>query len=246
MLELTILSPHRDDAAFSLSVAMSHWSKLGIKLTVANFFSRTEYAPRALSTRTLPVSEVRAREDRSALYSIDRRIQIESLGLLDAPLRFNIRVDAVSRPETGALRPATEIEALAGRMRKYFVRGLVLAPLGLGDHVDHVAVNGAAVASSVDQRLGFYEDLPYATWTSESSLCMKLRNVEQSTRLELKSAIIRSRYMTAARKRQIVNKYQSQINASEAHSIATYVWKYGRGERIWIPKYGSCWKSLIQ
>src|SRR5690349_15351519 len=172
MLELTILSPHRDDAAFSLSIALSRWSTLPVQLTVVNFFTVTQYAPHAFSTHISSTSALRTREDRSALRSIDRRIRIESLELLDAPLRFGIHPDAICRPQTAALQNPTEIAALANRIGRYFTRGLVVAPLALGDHVDHLAVYRAALASSTDHKLAFYEDLPYATWTSKRSLLL--------------------------------------------------------------------------
>lgn len=246
MLELTILSPHRDDAAFSLCLALSQWSNLPVKLAVVNFFTISEYAPHALSTRKASISALRTREDYAVLRSINSEIRVEALDLLDAPLRFGISPDAVTRPETAALQSASEIEALAGRVRKCFTRGLVLAPLGLGDHVDHLAVNSAAVASSANHRLGFYEDLPYAIWTSEQALCEKVRKVELSTKVNLKSAVIRSHSFAVARKRHLIDKYQSQIRPEEARAIANYASNYDGGERIWIPKYGAPWKLLIQ
>lgn len=246
MPELTILSPHRDDAAFSLSLALSCWSKLRLKVTIVNFFTISNYAPHAVSTRALPISALRTREDYSVLLSINRRIRIEAFDLLDAPLRFGIEVNAIALAETAALQSTSEINVLAQRLRKYFTRGLVLAPLALGDHVDHLAVHRAALASSVDHKLGFYEDLPYATWTPKSVLCEKLCRAEESTNVDLKGAVIRSHKFTVAHKRQLIKKYQSQISPDEASAIANYAWNYGGGERIWIPKYGASWKSLLQ
>ena len=246
MFELTILSPHRDDAAFSLSIALFCWSKLPIQLTVVNFFTQSEYAPHALSTRISTISSLRKREDRSALRSIDRRIRLKSLDLLDAPLRFGIPADATSRPDIAALQSSAEIDTLAEGVRKYFAHGLVLAPLALGDHVDHLAVKRAALVNSKHYNLGFYEDLPYATWTSSSSLCLKVREAEQCTRVSLRPAIVRSRAFTAAHKRQVITKYDSQISSDTVTAIAKYTSKYGGGERFWFPKYGGPWKLLIQ
>lgn len=246
MLELTILSPHRDDAAFSLSMALSYWSELQFSLKVVNFFTISDYGPRALSTRASTISALRDREDHLVLSAIDTRIRVEAFDLLDAPLRLGIAADAISRPETAALQSASEINALGQRIRKYFVRGLVLAPLALGDHVDHLAVSKAASANSVDHKLGFYEDLPYATWTSESALCRRLRKAERDTGVHLRSIVIRNRHFTVAHKRRLINRYRSQISPEEATSIAKHAWKYGGGERLWIPRYGSVWKSLVQ
>lgn len=246
MLELTILSPHRDDAAFSLSVALSYWSKLSLKLSVVNFFTVSEYAPHALSTRASTISAIRTREDHSALSAIDGGIRVEAFNLLDAPLRFGIGADAICRSETAALQSTSEIDALGLRLRKYFERGLVLAPLALGDHVDHLAVSKAAQASSMRHKLGFYEDLPYATWTSESTFRHRLHKTEQHTGVHLRSVVIRNRNFTVAHKRRLINRYRSQITPEEAASIAQYACNYGGGERVWIPRYSSAWKSLSQ
>jgi LmbE family N-acetylglucosaminyl deacetylase len=246
MLDLTILSPHRDDAAFSLSIALFCWSKLPVQLTVVNFFTRSEYAPHALSTRASTIATLRKREDRVALGSIDHRIRLESLELLDAPLRFGISADATSRPEAAALQSQAEIDAITDRVRQYFARGVVLAPLALGNHVDHIAVNRAAVAAGPHPKLGFYEDLPYATWTPESSLLLKLRELEQYTRVSLRAAVIRRDSFTTAHKRQIITKYHSQIRSDGVTAIVKYASNHRGGERIWIPKYGGPWKSLIQ
>ncbi len=246
MLELTILSPHCDDAAFSLSVALSYWSKLSLKLNVVNFFTVSEYAPHALSTGASAVSAVRSREDHSALAAIDRGIRVEALNLLDAPLRFGVGADAICRSETAALQSASEIDALGQSLRKYFKRGLVLAPLALGDHVDHLAVSKAAQASSTDRKLGFYEDLPYATWTSESAFCHRLHKTEQHTGVHLRGVVIRNRNFTVAHKRRLINKYRSQITPEEATSIAHFAYNYGGGERVWFPKYGVAWNPLVQ
>ena len=245
MLGLTILSPHYDDGAFSLSIALSRWSKLPVQLTVANFFTQSQYAPYVLSKQVSPVSAIRRREDRLALSLIDRRIRVESLGLIDAPLRFGVSADAVSSPETRALQTQAEIASLAHRIHKYFIRGMVLAPLGLGDHVDHLAVKQAALASSVPYKLAFYEDLPYATWTSKSTICVKLQEVERSIRTALRPVIVCNRVFTPAHKRQVITKYASQIASDIVTAIVQYASNYRGGERVWIPTNGARWKFLI-
>ena len=245
MLGLTILSPHYDDGAFSLSIALSRWSKLPAQLTVANFFTRSQYAPHVLSKHLSPVSAIRRREDRLALSLIDRRIRVESLDLLDAPLRFGISADAVCWPQTAALQTQAEIASMAHCIRKYLRRGVVLAPLALGDHVDHLAVRQAALASSFPSKLAFYEDLPYAIWTSKSTLCLKLREVERSIRTTLRPAIVCSRLFTPAHKRQVITKYASQIGSDIVTAIVQYASNYGGGERVWIPTNSARWKLLI-
>jgi len=244
MLALTVLSPHRDDAAFSLCLALSRWSKLDVPITVVNFFTISSYAPQSSVTAISEVSSLREREDRLALSSINSQIRIEALGLLDAPIRLNISAASISAPENAQLQPAGEIESLTRRMQAPAYR-LVLAPLALGNHVDHQAIHSAAVRACSGQRLGFYEDLPYATWTSAEDLAVRIASTEDATHVSLKPVVIGISSDAVSKKWRVVSRYQSQINRQEAKSIARYAGRYGGGERIWIPQHGKLWRTLL-
>lgn len=246
MLELTILSPHPDDAAFSLSGALHVWSRRHIHVCVVNFFTRTEYGPGATSVSSSTISSLRRREDHSALLSIDRRIRLEAFNLLDAPLRFGVSAKSVCRRETAALQSNEEIDRLAFHIRKYLKRGLVLAPLALGDHVDHLAVNRATLTYSTERRFAFYEDLPYATWTMDSSLLERVSSIEKVLHVHLKPVVIRNHNCAVSYKFRIASRYRSQITRQEAISIARHALKYRGGERIWIPRYSAAWRALAR
>lgn len=246
MRGLRVLSPHRDDAVFSLFLALSRWSKLKVPITVLNFFTISSYAPHVSASLIPEISAAREREDRRALAFVDRRVRIEALGLLDAPIRLNISAASISSPENTLLLPPGEIESLAARMRPYFMPpNLALAPLALGNHIDHRSVHSAALKAHTGQRLGFYEDLPYASWTSEEELAARVNEIELATGTALKPAIIRSRE-TRARKFCAVSAYRSQITRTDAKLISDYTSRYSGGERIWIPKHGSFWRALTQ
>jgi hypothetical protein len=249
MSELTIVSPHRDDVPFSLYLSLSRWRSLQLKLNVATVFTISAYAPRAtpLTSKsgdvTSIITSIRKREDRRVFGLIDKRIKQEDLRFLDAPLRLDISPDVVCKPHGPPVEGHPEVEILRRHFRKYFLGGLVLAPLALGDHVDHLTVRAAAIKTSVPHKLGFYEDLPYASWVSESSLREVVSYVEQNTGKPLKSFLVRRKGHIFG-KRGIACRYQSQISRSEAGVIARYAVKYGCGERIWIPKYCSAWRFL--
>jgi hypothetical protein len=251
MSELTIVSPHRDDVPFSLYLSLSRWRSLRLKLNVATVFTVSSYAPRAtirgsdFEDVTSTATAIRKREDRRIFTLIDKTIRLQDLYLLDAPLRLGISADAVCRPQTGSIESRREAEMLSRRFRKYFLRGLVLAPLALGDHIDHLTVRAAAVRTSFPHKLGFYEDLPYATWVSEESLREAVSYAEHNTGMPLKGVLVR-RKGCIFRKRSIVSRYQSQISRDEAAAIARFAVKYGGGERIWIPKHCRSWRSLIR
>jgi hypothetical protein len=251
MSQLTIVSPHRDDIPFSLCLSLSRWRSLPLKVNVVTVFTVSAYAPRAmLLTSDLErvraaVTSLRKREDRRVFTLIDKRIKLKALDLLDAPLRLGISPDCVCSPQNRPIETGADVEILSRAFQKYFRRGLLLAPLALGDHVDHLTVRAAAIKSSRPQKLGFYEDLPYAALASESSREKKVSYVERATGVPLKSAIIRHK-SDVFRKRAIVGRYQSQISPDDAIAIARFALNYGGGEQIWIPKHGRAWESLIR
>lgn len=216
-----------------------------MQIRVVNVFTQSEYAPRTYSARLFSISCLRQREDRSALRQISKNIKSRSLGLLDAPLRFGISAASVCSPQTAILQKPKEVDRIATFIRRFFVHGLVLAPLALGDHVDHLAVHRAALLINLPRQLGFYEDLPYATWTAEASLRDRVSNVEKALQTRLGSQVIHADKFAIRDKLRIIARYQSQITPEEASSIARYAVKYRCGERLWIPRYSTSWRALL-
>jgi LmbE family N-acetylglucosaminyl deacetylase len=244
MDELTLLSPHRDDAAFSLSICLLQWRRVPVRLTILNFFTESAYAPHAVPVSGSSISTVRAREDRHAVRAIDPRIRVESAGLIDAPLRLGIEAGRVCDPKARAYDNSHDLRTVRAVIRGHVVRGLAIAPLGLGNHVDHLLVHQAATDVIPGKRLAFYEDLPYATWTPDRELIERVSECETRTRVRLKPAILRAPH-AAWRKRGVAVRYKSQIIPCEAAQIASYSAIYGGGERIWIPRYSIRWRSLV-
>jgi LmbE family N-acetylglucosaminyl deacetylase len=245
MRGLTVLSPHRDDAVFSLYFALRKWRREGVRLTVLNFFTRSNYAPGVSEKQTDAVSLIRKTEDRNVLSRIDKGIDVRDCGLLDAPLRLGIEFAAVCNPETRALAKSVEPE-IAAYIRTRAFSDLIIAPLGLGGHVDHLAVNEAAIASTArNHKPAFYEDLPYATWTSSDMLRQRIHEIETKLGARLRPVIIRQRY-AIPQKQGAAARYRSQITRQEAASIARFSLRYGGGERLWIPKHSKLWTVLAR
>jgi LmbE family N-acetylglucosaminyl deacetylase len=159
-----------------------------------------------------------------------------SLDLLDAPLRLKIQFQNVFQPETSRLLTPEWLRTLESEIARCARSGFVLAPLTLGNHVDHVAVNRAALNACGPKRLGFYEDLPYAIWTDSSTLRAKVREMEAALRLSLHPAIIAA-HRTWMNKQVAAGTYSSQIKREHAVAIAR------RAERIWIPR-SMFWNEL--
>jgi len=242
---LGILSPHFDDAAFSLCLSLARWCSLQMKVRVVNVFTVSAYGPRMEATDRLAVSSVREGEDRRVTKRIGAAISIESLRLLDAPIRLHINVGSVFQPESSAPQHGSgnEEKSLACWIRMQLRERFVMAPLGLGNHIDHLLVKAAAEKALASHKLAFYEDLPYAAWTTEAALHERIAETERKIGALLRPVVIRSKN-AIPRKRRIITGYQSQISPEEAAMIARFAGRYGGGERIWIPKHSKSWQDL--
>lgn len=242
--EITILSPHRDDAVFSLFLCLSCWARLRIRLRVINFFTVSAYGPHAQAAGAEHVSSERRREDRKALARIAPFIQVVDTNMLDAPIRLKISERTVCDPKTRSLLTDDQIESVAHEIRLLSQNSLLLAPLALGDHVDHLAVRAAAMRSVAPQRLAFYEDLPYATWTPTNAREARVSDTEHKLKNRLRPVVVRSSH-AVWRKRQATARYHSQITREEAAAIASWAAEYGGGERLWTPANGRAWCSFL-
>ncbi len=231
---VTVLSPHLDDAVFSLGLSLAAWTEWNLDVAVINFFTVSGFAPRCAGKHSGVISALREREDRRALGSISPNIQIKSLGLLDAPLRLGLPVGSVFslKVEPG------EVRAFEQR-----IAGATVAPLGLGNHIDHLTVRDAAIRQGT-RNLGFYEDLPYAAWSSDAGVRECVQEVEEMARARLRPAILRRRHAVAI-KRRMASFYRSQIDRDEANLIARFASKYGGGERIWVPTPASRQTAIL-
>ncbi len=230
---LTILSPHRDDAAFSLSIALRKWSRLPVRIEILNLFTRSGYAPWVEDNDPSVISAIRREEDRAVLSEISADIEVHDRDFLDAPLRTGLQVDQVCDIQNAVLIGEEIVQAL----QRVFTNNqseLILAPLALGDHIDHIAVRQAALRTFPALRLGFYEDLPYATWTPEEALQKKVDEAANALRCELHSFVVADA-VAAQAKAQTIAGYKSQITMGEADSMAARSEHFGGGERIWAP-----------
>ena len=126
-MKIVVLSPHRDDAAFSLSLSMSHWLAVGHSITLLNVFTRSLYAPysdaesKTESERLEYVSALRKREDQKFLASLSGDIQMIDLDVVDAPIRLEcdaaIVCDMDVRPDDPAIAPGAGRLSSLGQRR---------------------------------------------------------------------------------------------------------------------------------
>ena len=235
---IAILSPHRDDAAFSCGILMHRCGGAGVEVEIVNIFTESGYAPYFGSKDVAEITRARREEDRE-LLGLLTRCSLADLGLRDAPLRLGIEVEQVVRKPLSRERFDEEVRALAAKLDVLEGFHLVLLPLGLGGHVDHCSAREAGRLRLRPECMGFYEDLPYAARLTDESRATHVSGLA----LEAETWSWRSISMEggAELKRKFAAVYRSQIAGDVVEEIAGYAAAISGGhggeggERVYLP-----------
>lgn len=250
-VKIVVLSPHRDDAAFSLALSIDAWLEAGHKVQVLNCFTQSVYAPYSdveslhSNDRLSFVTAVRRREDIAWNKLLAGRLQFHDLDLLDAPVRLNCSLDDIAAVEirSGDRALARVAGAVAKVTRNATATTAVIAPMAVGNHIDHRITRQAAleVLASSELPLAFYEDLPYAARAGEAD---RLPEYAAETNLALEPAFAFPALNDPApqirRKLRIAECYDSQVDSDMVRSIAEFAANYGGRERVWAT---AAWRS---
>jgi LmbE family N-acetylglucosaminyl deacetylase len=247
-LKILILSPHRDDAAFSLSIAITNWLTARHTVTILNVFTRSRYAPYSDAAfvhendQLSYVSAMRLREDEHFLRRVTEalpkrlksNLQIIDLNLKDAPIRLRIPLEELSDTPVNPADPAIEKirKALTKQSEAGTMEALVL-PAALGKHVDHLTVREAAMPFTSTIPTAFYEDLPYATTHPSAPTDLESLRETAEQRSEPLSAVIYRVESALEYKRRLVLGYASQIDDEAGILISDFATRYNGGERLW-------------
>lgn len=243
-MKITVVSPHRDDAAFSLGLSIEHWLG-GHRVHILNCFTQCAYAPFSDAETLHPndrvsfVSAVRKREDAAWNKLLGGKLQFTDLDLFDAPLRL---VCTVQEAFTLPIRPGDRaVERIAGAIAKLARNSSAgdlafLLPLAIGNHIDHRVTQRAGLDALAGSPipLAFYEDLPYAAMEGNSEGIEALAN---STGLDLQPTFAEPATPDPPahrhRKLRMAECYDSQIDSAVAQQIAGYSADHSGRERLW-------------
>jgi LmbE family N-acetylglucosaminyl deacetylase len=229
--DVVILSPHCDDAPLSLGATLLS-GFLRSKARVFVVFSRSR------CTKDYPcngpieeITTLRNREEELAATQASYEVSFLGFGepfvregfltIKDIyDLRRQPRQDEVWKPLLSAFR-----QVFSSRIQ------LILAPLACGGHVDHRIVHQAVLECSTihtDQRIGFYEDLPYSSELSDSAI---IERVPSSLSRPLHPVLVTE---SIDDKLELLKVYESQLVPEQFKQVRRY-WERRKGERIWLP-----------
>lgn len=236
-MKIAVVSPHRDDAAFSLGLSIGSWLDAGHAVTVVNCFTRSDYAPYAdfefihSNDRLARVTALRLREDQSWQKRYAGKLQLADANLKDAPLRLHVAVNQVtSMPVNPDDKAMVKVPKVVAALRA----DAIVLPLALGSHVDHLTAREAMRAElPVEMATAFYEDLPYAAWPGMTET---IGRVAAELKQELEPVFVTQEETSekaVERKRRLAVCYDSQIADEAAEVIAGFCVQYGGRERLW-------------
>ena len=225
------LSPHIDDVAFSVGATLldGRFSSA----TVINVFSlsRSAYDDDDVDR----VSVARRQEDDRFFQNVQIPVKRLFLDRVDAPLRLMISDDDVCAvaPSDKDADEVCFICSLLERLRPEHT--LLIAPLALGQHVDHVVVHRAACVASCDGwRVAFYEDLPYAFDLSLD----EIRKIADETSAKICRPLQPHLMLWGIRgtaKLEAICAYESQIGPTTLSRIREHARRFGTAaERLWM------------
>lgn len=187
-----ILSPHFDDAPLSLGQSLIDGELAGTRPVVGVVFGRSNWQRWFHPTRrrTPLVSMIRRAEERLNARRFGYSVKVG--GLEEVILRTG-QTDSAVFLDPDVPVPDDLVAAVVDVISGWRSPGqLVLAPLGVGGHLDHRIVTAAAQRIVPSEHLGFYEDRPYASFLTDDQITARATQVDPLLRPRHASASIGS------------------------------------------------------
>lgn len=224
---VVVLSPHHDDFIWSLGGAIDSIGPE--KITVINIFTTSNFIHNKTSTTRSP-SEIRREENRIALENCGVTKNID-LGFKEALLRGYRPTNQFEwREDCSDAKIAKEIlTRLSLTLKQYDQKDTILiAPLGLGEHVDHI------ITTKITRQLKFadilyYEDLPYAARLARTEFAKRFIRAN-----ELKRHTLQMPPKSVEKHIERYRLYKSQAIERHTTEIKSYLSK--NGVVLWAKK----------
>ncbi len=170
-----VFSPHFDDASLSCGEHILSWRKKGIPVEVITVFTRFEASQYSQdSLDFMKKGHVQSAAEFEKTRSQEDRISMEKLGVA---YRWLDLVDAGFREQQSSPTYQTHRELFAGKIKdtpswqaqlelrlqqEIKKEAVVVCPLGVGQHADHLLVRRILEKHVPVERLLYYVDIPYA------------------------------------------------------------------------------------
>jgi LmbE family N-acetylglucosaminyl deacetylase len=233
-LKLAVVSPHFDDACFSLGAALLSWTRDQHDVDILDCFTVSNFLPGESDCNPAAVSLLRRLEEASFVQRLGRNIRYSDLGETDAPLRLSCSLNDVFG-RTAADDP-DELSRLRSALRIVAGSEALVIPLAAGRHIDHELAKSAAIDLVRDHAVAFYEDLPYSAQLADHDIMELARIAGDQLKRPLVPVVFGSGVLSSIsweEKAALVRLYKSQVTAEVEAAIRQQFERYGGGERLW-------------
>ncbi len=215
--DILILSPHIDDAFFSLGYLINHLYKKWHKITIINVFTKTNFL---LNKNDESAEFVRIQEEKQLGLKYPN-ITFINLGFKDAIIRWYNKNTLFSLI---AIKDDLEqIVQIKETLSTYINNQIVLIPLWYWHHTDHVLIS---YNLKYWKNTYYYEDLPYAVRNKKTDFA-----VWQQQHMEKVGFNFITKDDINAHLKNI-KYYQSQLSEKHYNEIFNYLHQY----QLWIRK----------
>lgn len=175
---ITIVSPHQDDAALSLGSFIVKRSSM--RINIVNCYTKSEYSPFRQGMNRSEVMRQRNNEDKEfCSHKQGSRIHLINLDEEDGPIRLSTRdMDFLLTERDLNHIDMDHLSSLRQKMKAH-LRGLLLLPLGVGNHIDHNLASLAGLSLITKNiAVAFYLDVPYWLRISLDEVMRRVHFVE--------------------------------------------------------------------
>lgn len=176
MSSVLVLSPHLDDAAFSLGPLLAQHSK-SVRFIVATAFSKSVDTPSSFALACQLDKGLSVDDDYMAIRTREDLGWAEAMGvetaygeLPEAPHRGYNSAAALFGPLLPEIELQKHLFEWTTHLLRLYKPIALLSPLSIGNHVDHVLIKETAERfNTTDTDVYFYKDLPYAGGSKSAS-----------------------------------------------------------------------------
>ncbi len=205
-----VISPHCDDAAFSIGGIIKKYSYKDVKFTILTCFSKSKYMIGNTTATIEEISSMRKKEDHD-FYRLchTANVRLLYLDLPEAPLRKNRAAKHIfsSKLTEDENILITQLARTIALLMKNDT--LLLFPSAVGGHIDHVIVNKACSYLAKQHKNHMqYLDLPYTAMVKNIDALVE-KNYTEVMVFDIIKEI----------KKDILSCYPSQLHLEQIEAI---------------------------
>jgi LmbE family N-acetylglucosaminyl deacetylase len=240
--KVVMLSPHCDDIALSLGAfLLAQCGNADVQIiTVFSFSACT--ADDAIEDSAM-VTAIRKAEDERFVKSLGQNVGALWWDRKDAPLRLSIPDKAVFHSKPSCTEYDEILHIVRSVKREYLKSDLLLAPMALGCHIDHIVVRNAALDLLAEGfPVAFYEDIPYAADYSLSEIDEYAAHLVSLAGQELDLCAIETG-ITIEEKIALISCYRSQMDSRTESRVRSHAVECSVNtvvERVWASRKALC------